>query len=101
MAGPGLCLGPTELRRGDDAGGLTGIAQPELDGDEPVRAEAGADGEGDAGEAELEMGELQSLAAAGDLLPGGAAGGAELVAQRLPGLGGGVDGDGGKNLEDG
>ena len=47
------------------------------------------------------MGELQTLAAAGDLPPGGAPSGAKLGSQRLPGLGGGVDGDGGKHLEHG
>ena len=92
---------PAILGRGDDPASLARVAQADLYGDKAVRAKAGADGEGDAGKAELEMGELQSLAAAGDLPPGGAPGGAKLGPQRLPGLGGGVDGDGGKNLEHG
>ena len=92
---------PAILGRGDDPGSPARVAQADLDGDEAVRTKSGADGEGDAGEAELQMGELQPLAAAGNLPPRGAAGGAKLGPQRLPGLGGGVDGDGGENLEHG
>ena len=63
------------LGRGDDPGSLARVAQADLYGDKAVRAKAGADGEGDAGKAELQMGELQPLAAAGDLPPGGTPGG--------------------------
>jgi hypothetical protein len=92
---------PAILGRGDDPGSLARVAQADLYGDKAVRAKAGTDGEGDAGKAELEMGELQPLAAAGDLPPGGARGRAKLGPQRLPSFGGGVDSDGGKDLEHG
>jgi outer membrane scaffolding protein for murein synthesis (MipA/OmpV family) len=92
-------LRPLELSGRNDACGLSRIADTKLDLNKTVLAKTRTDRQRDAGMDDLEMGHLDTLAAACNLEPSRLRGRAQLSAKRCAGLGGRNDDDGSLNLK--